>query len=160
MYENASHCPAAWVVHRVEVASSHDEVFERIRAPDFDPLEKVVTEKPVDVQSGPDGNGEDLVRIVEYRPDRLDLSVTTGGNGMLLLSEIDYPRWRVLVNGKPETIHKVNGLLRGVLVPKGRSRVSFQYAPDSIRIGAYLTGVAFLGLVVLPTLAVVRKKVS
>ena len=79
----------------------------------------------------------------DYQPNRLALRVRSERRGMLVLSEADYPGWRAEVNGQPARIYRVNGLLRGVMVPAGSSRVTFRYAPAWLPIGGGLTLAAF-----------------
>jgi len=44
-----------------------------------------------------------------------------------------------------ERIYRVDGALRGVVVPRGESRVVLRYFPRSFWLGALLTVAAFLG---------------
>jgi uncharacterized membrane protein YfhO len=64
---------------------------------------------------------------------------------LLVLSEIFYPGWRAAVNGTPTQIYEVDGALRGVVVPRGESRIVLRYSPWSFWLGAFLTVAAFLG---------------
>jgi uncharacterized membrane protein YfhO len=64
---------------------------------------------------------------------------------LLVLSEIFYPGWRATVNGKKARIHEVDGALRGVVIPRGESRIVFRYTPWSFWLGALLSVVAFSG---------------
>ena len=64
--------------------------------------------------------------------------------GMLVLSDVAYPGWKVTVDGDEQPIRRVDYLLRGVSVPAGTSRVEFSYEPASATAGAWLSGVALL----------------
>jgi uncharacterized membrane protein YfhO len=62
------------------------------------------------------------------------------------LSEFYYPGWSATVNGKEESIHRVDGFLRGIAIPPGESRVVVEYAPRSVYGGAVLSLAAFLAV--------------
>jgi uncharacterized membrane protein YfhO len=66
--------------------------------------------------------------------------------GLLVLSDLYYPGWQARVNGKEEPVIRVFGLLRGVLVGKGRSEVVFLYRPNSFYAGALISLTALIVL--------------
>jgi len=79
-------------------------------------------------------NPEGKVQIVRYTPNEVDLKVKTRG-GLLVLSDLYYPGWKVKVNGKEEEIIKVFGVLRGVFLKQGENKVIFYYKPLSFYLG-------------------------
>jgi len=150
VYENPNYCPRAWVVHDLVIAPSRDQAFHRISQPDFDPLRVAVVSKALEVALHPALAGpREEVRFERYQADRVELRVRTQSRGLLVLSEVYYPGWRATVNGAPAQIHKVNGLLRGVVVPAGESQVTLSFAPRSVLLGAVLSGSTLLGTMVL-----------
>jgi len=89
------------------------------------------------------------VQLKSYTPTSIEFHVDAAGHGLLVVSEVFYPGWNAFVNGARVPIHRVNGFLRGVVVPHGPSIVTFQYKPLSVQIGAtlsVLTLMAFFGL--------------
>jgi uncharacterized membrane protein YfhO len=80
------------------------------------------------------------------KANRMALDVRAASRGLLVLSENYYPGWRAAVNGRPAEIYKVDGALRGVVVPPGSSRVTLDYAPASVYLGGVLTLATFLGV--------------
>lgn len=61
------------------------------------------------------------------------------GDSLLVLTDLFYPGWKVKVNDEKAPVIRVNGLVRGVLVKAGRSKVVFYYMPWN-----FLGGVALL----------------
>ena len=59
----------------------------------------------------------------------MTLDVNAGGTALLVLSEIYYPGWRAAVNGQAAEIQKVNGAMRGIVVPAGASHVTLEFTP-------------------------------
>jgi uncharacterized membrane protein YfhO len=80
----------------------------------------------------------------------MELDVHAAGRALLVLSELYYPGWAASVNGKPARIWKVDGFLRGIVVPLGDSQVSLRYRPASIYIGAAVTVAAFVSILSAP----------
>jgi len=144
VYENPHAYPRAWLVHDTLVERTPAELLQRLDAPGTDPHRVALLESGLDapLDPSPEIAGEQ-VRFVRYEANRMDLSVHAGGRALLVLSELYYPGWTATVNGRPARIWKIDGALRGVVAPRGDSRISLQYRPASIYIGAVLTVAAF-----------------
>ncbi len=82
--------------------------------------------------------------IIEYSADSVAIKAVSAGPGLLVLTDLHYPGWTATVNGREVTIHKVNGLARGVEVDEGGNTVIFTYRPKSFTLGAAMsvTGLA------------------
>jgi hypothetical protein len=76
----------------------------------------------------PDGT----VIIRGYRRNAVVLTVETKKPAVLVLHDIYYPGWEVLVDGEKRDLLRVNLLFRGVELPPGRHRVQFQFRPLSV----------------------------
>jgi hypothetical protein len=144
VYENPRAFPRAWLVHAAIVERTPLDLLLRLDAPGTDPRKVALLPAPLDspLDPAPEAAGEQ-VRFGRYEAGTMDLSVHAGGHALLVLSELDYPGWTANVNGQPARIWKVDGFLRGIVVPPGDSQVSLRYRPASIYIGAALTAAAF-----------------
>jgi hypothetical protein len=78
-------------------------------------------------------------RIVADEPNRMTVQVDAESDRLLVVMDSHYPGWRAWVDGKPETIYRVNYGFRGVLVPEGRHIVEMRYQPASYRVGLFLS---------------------
>jgi hypothetical protein len=159
VYENPSAFPRAWLVHQVVVEPFADKAKQELGDPNFDRFHKAIIRNSlgVELESVTTGLGEEI-QWDHYQGDRFELRVKAKGRGLLVLSETFYPGWKATVNGQPAPIHKVDGLLRGVIVPRGDSRVVLRYAPLSVLIGAILTLTGFLGTLGFAMYASLRAK--
>ena len=63
------------------------------------------------------------------------LHVDAGCGGVLVLPDVYFPGWTATVNSEDRTVYATDGAFRGVVVPKGASRVDFRYEPRAFRIG-------------------------
>jgi uncharacterized membrane protein YfhO len=66
-------------------------------------------------------------------------------DGMLVLSDTYYPGWKAYVDGKTVSIHEVNFVMRGILVPVGAHEIEFRYRPGSFYAGAAMSVSGILG---------------
>jgi len=94
-----------------------------------------------------DGDG-DKVEILFYEPERVVISAKLAEEGYLVLTDAYYPGWRALVNGQEMPIYRANLLFRAVYLPAGKHRVEFIYDPVSFKLGATISLVTLLVMVV------------
>jgi hypothetical protein len=147
VYENPNALPRAWVVHRVEVDPSLDRPLKRVLDPSFDPAHEAIIERPLETPIESESLKDAVdVRWITDEPGKLELDVAAADAGLLVLGEVFYPGWTATVDDSPATIYRANGLLRAVQVPKGMHRVVLRYEPASVRWGALLTVLTFLGV--------------
>jgi hypothetical protein len=146
VYENPDTYPGAWIVHETTIEPSVEGFRQRMDAQSADLNQMAVVNAPLDVSLEARTAGmPESVTFGVYKANRLELDVQAHSRGLLVLNEIFYPGWRATVNGNRAKIYRVNGILRGVVVPKGRSRIVLQYTPVSVFAGAALSLIAFSG---------------
>ncbi|OYW20679.1 MAG: hypothetical protein B7Z55_06930 [Planctomycetales bacterium 12-60-4] len=80
----------------------------------------------------------------------------SSSGGRLVLKELAYPGWEVMVDGQPAKSIIVSGMFRGVDLPPGSHRVDWSYRPRSVYWGFCLSGVAAV-LLGLGSLALARR---
>jgi len=81
--------------------------------------------------------------VEQYSARHIAVKANAPAAGILVLSELYYPGWEARVNGRLVRITEVHGGLRGIAVPRGESRVTVDYAPRSVMLGAILTLLTF-----------------
>jgi hypothetical protein len=147
IYENPFAFQRAFVVYEYEYAGSFEEAQRTAFNGRFDLRNKAVLEtsevggvaEPLAPGAGPDQRkGEYKAVITGYGPNTVSIDVTTGSDGMLVLTDVYYPGWKARVNGVEERIYRVNGLVRGVHVKEGASTVVFYYRPASFSAGVVI----------------------
>jgi hypothetical protein len=147
VYQNPSGYPRAWTVHETMLQPSTEKAAAQLGDPGFDARRTALTETPVALEPLADG-AQESAQVAVLAPLRMELDVNVQSRGLLVLSENYYPGWRATVDGQTVPIYRVDGGLRGVIVPRGHSRVVFSYAPASVYWGGLLTAMAFLGTLV------------
>jgi hypothetical protein len=73
-----------------------------------------------------------------------EIQVEALGPGKLVLSEIQYPGWRVYVDGEQHELSVSHGVLRSVSLPDGNHQVLFKFVPISVYIGLALAGIGWV----------------
>jgi hypothetical protein len=129
--------PAAYVVYSAQIEANDGAALQRLASPDFDPRqEAILAESP---GLALPGAGQARVQIVERLPGRLVLEVDTDADGVLVLSEIDYPGWQAKVDGRPAPILRANTILRALPLPAGQHRVEMVFRPWTVYVGLVLS---------------------
>jgi hypothetical protein len=147
--------PRAFVVSNCRLLPKKD-LLNCLVSPEFDPKKTLLLEEednPTDLQVH-DGSGEtprSSARIISYRPDEITLEVESEVHGFLFLSELYYPGWKALVDGKPVPILRGNYLFRVIELPRGTHSVQFYYAPLTIKMGI---AISLLTLVLITYVAI------
>jgi hypothetical protein len=147
-YEVLNVLPRAMLVPDYRVVTSERELGDLIKIKGFDPVRTVLLEEEPAFPPSESGLPEarDEVRIVRYDLNQIDLSAQCSGPRILYLSEVDYPGWRVRVNGKEGKIYRANHAFRAIPLGPGRHRVQVVYRPASFYGGLAVTGLTMLGL--------------
>lgn len=107
--------------------------------------ERVVLVEGLPSFEGPMREGEDC-HAFWLSANRWEGKAKAMAPGVLTWAETFYPGWRVWVDGELAVLHRVNGLFTGVWLEAGEHRVQAVFAPNSVRVGGFLTllGVALV----------------
>jgi hypothetical protein len=84
-----------------------------------------------------------------YDSTGAQIHFTAARDGLLVLTDVFYPKWAAKVNGKTVEIRKAAKIFRAVPVPRGPCRVEFEYRPalyKNLGLAALMTALS-IGLV-------------
>ncbi len=143
IYENPGAYPRAWLVHETAVEPDKEKLPGRLDTIDLH--QTALMEKALlpTLDASPAIETEGAV-VRNSRQDRVELDVHAGRRGLVVLSELYYPGWKATINGGQAKILKVDGALRGIVVPPGDSQIVLRYAPTLFFVAAALSIAAFL----------------
>jgi hypothetical protein len=134
--------PRCYIVHDM-ATRDENEILDFMMEERFDPLKQVVFEEgnaPEKLlSSGSVPASHEKCRITSYENDEIKLVAEMVTPGFLVLSEINYPGWRVTVDGKAGGIFSGNYLFRIVPLHKGIHEVHFTFLPRSFIIGCVVS---------------------
>jgi hypothetical protein len=143
--------PRAFVVGSQRVVDGDQAALDAIADPSFDARAEAITERPLDGlprSSSRTAAAAGSARIVKYDPERVVVRARSSGNGMLVLSDNDFPGWKATVDGGSADVERVDYLFRGVRLGPGAHTVEFRYQPLSWRVGWIVSLLSLLVLVV------------
>ena len=148
IYENPHVLPRVFMAYQFEFVSSYEDARKSIRQPGFDLRNRIVLEESVPAkcmdQSLESKKDNAHAGILSYEPNKVIIETKTDKPGMLVLSDVYYPGWKVKVDDKPSHVYRVDGLIRGVLVDQGNHKIVFCYQPLSFFLGVTMAGVSLL----------------
>jgi len=123
----------------------------KLASPSFDPEQAVFvaeSSRPSFASAPGTNAAAGAIKFVSYAPKNLVLQATTTAPSILLLNDKYDPNWKVIVDGKPDTVLRCNYLMRGVQVPAGEHRIEFRFEPPITGLYISLTAIALgLGLI-------------
>jgi hypothetical protein len=134
-----SNPPRAWMVPAAISVDSAESAERIVAAADWNPYQTVVVEGSVSpVSSQQPGTA----RIVGGTPLELNLAVDSPDGGMLVVADTYFPDWEASIDGAPTTIYRANLAFRAVVVPAGAHSVRMIYQPQTLAVGAAISGVS------------------
>jgi len=112
---------------------------------------------PADVAfaSGPGAAGEYPgsrachINWLADEPDQLVLEIEAADRAFVVVADGWFPGWRARVDGAEIPIHRVNQLLRGVIVEAGHHRIEMTFEPRGWATGVSLTRIGMLVALIL-----------
>jgi hypothetical protein len=127
---NASVLPRAFLVGAWEVTTD-TLALEHMKQPGFNPraLAYVSGEGVTSGGAMPDSGRAQVVeaRQTVYRVNRQVYTVNAPAEGVLVVSDLWFPHWRVTVDGAAAPLLRANYAFRGVLLKPGAHEVAFEY---------------------------------
>jgi hypothetical protein len=152
LFENRDVMPRAFVVHQAQVVAG-DQVLVQMRQSDFRPDQVVLLSdgKPLN-QANSSPATMDQVSIADYQSDHVVIKTKTDQTGYLILADSYYPGWEAAMDGEPVPIYRADYVYRAVQVQPGEHTIVFEFHPFSFTLGAIVSGVSMMLLLVVTVL--------
>jgi hypothetical protein len=138
--------PLARMQYDLDVVPRPEDRVGRLQA-GYPLLQRAMVEEPLGPLTKPTTSPS--VQVVERQHTRVQVSVRTQRDGLLVLGDPWYPQWRVEVDGRPAELLRVDHAFRGVRVPAGSHQVVFTYQDRALQAGAALSTLTAAALVTL-----------
>ena len=131
----------------VKSVQNFDVALDSILSPNFNPKSVAFVETNREI---PSNSGQGSATLLYYKLDAFSYEVESEIEQLLVISETFFPHgWVAKIDDKLTEIYAVNGILRGIIVPSGKSVVSMEFAPSDVKLGAILSLSSFLILLIL-----------
>jgi len=142
VYLNQAALPRLQLIYRARLVPDENAVWGALADSTFDPQKEVilagVPEQPL---GGPEGSH---LRLTGYSAHQLSVAVTLDSPAYLVVSDVWYPGWQALLDGRRVPLLRANGAFRAVYVPAGSHRLVMRFRPTGWTYGWLLFGIAVL----------------
>jgi hypothetical protein len=78
--------------------------------------------------------------VTMLTPNRVVVAAESSGDALLVLTQAWAPGWRAQVDGRPVEVRRVGGVVQGVMVSAGATRVELVYRPLADFVGLAISG--------------------
>ena len=146
VYRNAKALPRSFIVHETKVATDREAALGAIMSPEFNPAAFAIVSEPLGFASHSTARSPTPV-ITRRGLNEVVIWADPSAPGLLVLSDSFYPGWKAFVDGKGTEIHRVNYVMRGVVLSPGNHEVVFRYDPLSFKVGALISATSVILLV-------------
>jgi hypothetical protein len=137
--------PRASIVAGARVVPDTADQVDALFQPDWDGRAIVHVDRDVAAEGTVGAPVASSARIVRETPTAVTVSAGCGAEGGYLLLLDSYTSdWRVMVDGRPATLLRANGLFRAVHLAPGAHTVGFAYRPAAVRRGATVSAATAL----------------
>ncbi|HUQ46926.1 MAG TPA: YfhO family protein [Gemmatimonadaceae bacterium] len=146
VYRNDQALERAYLVPNVQVIPQTDSALNFMRSPAFNPHVVAVVDRPI----GTTLPTTPLIHsssIKEKTSDKVVVHTSANRGALLVLADVYAKGWHAWIDNKPAPIIITNVAFRGVVVPQGEHDVRFEFVPDALFRGMWISGILFLLLV-------------
>jgi hypothetical protein len=147
VYRNDGALPRARYVPRIEVVPDADALLARLATGSEDLTQVALVEAELPSRFTGGGGASATVQVVTNDAQQLTVDVDATDRGFLVVADQFYPGWSATVNGADVPVVRANYLFRLVELPAGRSRVALRYRPASVTVGAAISLLTVIGVV-------------
>ena len=133
----------AYAVPEVVAPGNDILVIRSMMLPGFDPGRVALASEPGVAGEYPGSPGCRIGWIADD-PDRVSIVTEAPDRAFVVLADAWFPGWSARVDGAEVPVHRVDQLVRGVIVEAGRHRVDMTYEPRGWGVGVGLTRLGLL----------------
>ncbi len=156
----------AWFVDDFDVVQNADEELAAINDEWNPATQAIVDQRYQAMLSGKQINKDNSgsIKLVNYSPNVMTYESSAASEQLAVFSEIYYNSgkgWNAYIDDQPVDHFRTNYVLRGMFVPAGKHKVEFRFEPQSYYMGANISLVSGLLLLLLAAgslLTVFRKE--
>ncbi len=151
VYENKSALPRVWLVPKV-MTLTPEEIMNTIKTsslPDnsiYNPRGVALVEENINFQEVK-FDTKSKAKIIKETATSVDIKTDSNAPTFLVLSDTYYPGWQSTIDGKKTRVFVTNYLGRGIILPKGKHIVKFEFKPLSFHLGLGLSLASFFALI-------------
>lgn len=144
VYKNNNYQQRFFFVTNIFVVSNTKEMANILDKKDFNPtVSAIIIGEKLNIPDLGIGN----INVDSYQANSIKLTIDNKKDGFLVIGDSYNPNWKANIDNKSIKIFEVNGALRGIFIPKGNHKITFEYWPKSFDIGLKITIVCIIILI-------------
>jgi hypothetical protein len=149
----------AWFVSNIQTVNSADEEMKSLDKID---TKQVALMGPAEVTGSysvasrgglPNNFNKDTtatIKVNVYKPNYIKYTSYNSNNGFAVFSENYYKNgWKATIDGKVVPIYRVDYVLRGVDIPKGKHTIEFKFEPLVVKTGSTIALFSSIGMLLM-----------
>ncbi|MBI5876065.1 MAG: YfhO family protein [Chloroflexi bacterium] len=157
VYEVPDPLPRVFVVYDVTAADTREAALAWLANPQSDVQNAAVVEDALSLLKPRTGLRATPARLRSYGALDVQVEADAQAPGLLVLTDVLYPGWRVWVDGVEQPIVRADYLFRGVWIGAGSHQVAFRFESGVFLLGALVSGItaatALVGWAIAPRMA-------
>jgi hypothetical protein len=158
LHELVNPRPFAQLVYAYDLVGSDDHAIELLNDPNYQARSQIILEE-IPRLTLPETAPNDAAAIVtNFASESFTVEISTSENAVLSLAQVDYPGWEARLDGQPVKILRAYGALTAVEIPAGQHILTFSYAPKAYYLGAIMSLITWIGLIVFAIVVSIRKR--
>jgi hypothetical protein len=153
VFRNDMAIPRLSFVPEIFLAEKESTALDRVLTLEHLPTKNVILEKPPkeiteEFKGALDEfKKENTLNFELDENERIQISADIKNHGFLILNDMNYPGWKVKVDGKNDTLYQANYLVRAVELFPGKHEVEFYFDPLSFKVGSIISLISLIGLI-------------
>lgn len=125
-------CGNVWFVDEYKMVPNAKAEIEALK--DFEPLKTVIIDERYKNQvSGKKFSKSGEIKLTKYHPDIMTYESNSSSEQLAVFSEIYYNSgkgWNAYIDGNKVEHMRVDYVLRGLVIPKGKHKIEFKFEPN------------------------------
>ena len=151
IYENTNALPRVYFVDSV-ASDTPINILNNVKTNLFDP-QKLAYADLNDIKiDKPDSTA--FCKIIKYEDENIEIDALASGNNFMFFGDTYFPAgWKAYIDGSETKIFRTDHGFRGIVVPKGKHQIVFNYMPVSFAISKFaaliLSSLTILSLIIM-----------
>ena len=135
-------------VDSVKTVLNDNDIYNKVFHDNYNPENTVYINQKLPFKFEP-ANKSSIISIDYWSPNKIILSYDIKENQFVVLSEIFYKNGWQIKNNEEITIYKINNLLRGFLLSKGKRTITMVFEPQDLFYGKIISVLSVILILVL-----------
>ncbi len=150
--------PFANLVYDTRLVANDTQALASLNDTNLQLRRTVILEQSPSITISGDKPSDATAAVTNFKPETFTISVKTSTNAVLSVAHPYYPGWVASLDGTSTPILRAYGALAAVVVPAGEHTIVFRYDPLSYKLGAIVSALAWVTVVILGAISLYRRE--